>query len=93
VAANNLATYDWRSNPQIVTVLASAAREDPAATVRSACVYALARMGVATEPVMQTLNQLPNDNDPRVRQEVERALTRLMPAGETHVVQPASAQQ
>jgi hypothetical protein len=93
VAVNNLATCDWRTCPQVVPVLTSAAREDPAATVRSACVFALARMGVTTAPVIETLHELKNDNDPRVRQEVERALSRLAPAGETQPIQPAAARQ
>jgi hypothetical protein len=93
VAANNLATYDWRTCTQVVPVLTTAAREDPAATVRSACVYALARMGVTTEPVMQMLEQLKGDNDPRVRQEAERALSRLAPAGETQPILPTAARQ
>ena len=77
VAANNLASYDWRTSPQIVTVLATAAREDPAATVRCSCIFALARMGARSDVVVQSLNQLKGDNDPRVRQEADRALARM----------------
>ncbi len=76
-AANTLGTYDWRAHPEVVQVLLSAAQQDAAATVRSACVYSLAHMNAASEPVMSVLYGLRNDGDPRVRQEVDQALVRL----------------
>jgi hypothetical protein len=76
-AANNLATFDWRSNPLVVQALVTAAKEDPAATVRAGCAYNLGRMRVTTEPVLATLQQLTNDRDPRVRSDAEHALARL----------------
>jgi hypothetical protein len=76
-AANTLATYNWRNNPQILHVLLQAARQDPAATVRAGCVYNLASMNVATEPVLTTLQTLQNDPDPRVRHEVQQAYSRM----------------
>ena len=58
-------------------LLLQAAQQDPAATVRASCVYSLAHMNAASEPVVSTLYMLRNDGDPRVRQEVEQALVRL----------------
>lgn len=76
-ASNTLGTYDWRAHPEIVQLLLQAAQQDPAATVRASCVYSLAHMNAASEPVISTLYMLRNDADSRVRQEVEQALVRL----------------
>jgi hypothetical protein len=99
-AANNLATFDWRGNPQVVQALVTAAREDPAATVRAGCAYNLGRMRVATEPVLATLEQLKTDRDPRVRSDAEHALARLsaverpgVNAAARNPVQPVRATQ
>ncbi len=92
-AANNLATFDWRAYPVVVDALLSAAKEDPAASVRSGCVYNLARMQVKTEPVLALLRQLQSDRDPRVRTEAEHALVRLSPTrrAEPNAIQPVRA--
>lgn len=74
-AADSLTAVDWRSNPQVVQALLSSAREDSAATVRAGCVRCLVKMNVNTPPVLAALQGLKNDADPRVRQEVEQALT------------------
>jgi hypothetical protein len=76
-AAMALATIDWRTNPMVLAALTQAAREDPAATVRAACVNRLATMNAHTESVMATLRMLKNDKDERVRQEVDAALVVL----------------
>lgn len=76
-AAGNLATYNWRSHPQILNVLLQAARQDPAASVRAGCIYSLSRMNASTEPVMTTLQSLQTDPDPRVRHEVQQAVARM----------------
>lgn len=76
-AANSLATFDWRLHPEVVQALITSAQQDPAATVRAGCVYGLARMNAASEPVLAALQTLRNDGDNRVRQEVEQALIRL----------------
>ena len=52
-------------------------QQDPAATVRAACVYTLARMKAASEPVVNLFYTLRSDNDPRVRQEADQALARM----------------
>jgi hypothetical protein len=74
MAVEQLSRYDWRSQPQVVTELTNAAKNDPAATVRASCVHALAKMKVNTVPAVQTVQALKNDKDVRVRQEVEQAL-------------------
>lgn len=73
-ASNNLSTYDWRANPQVLQALVASAQHDPAGTVRANCVYSLGRMNAAVEPVLSTLQALRNDGDPRVRQEAEQVL-------------------
>jgi hypothetical protein len=94
-AASNLASFDCHSHPQVVQALLTAAKADPAATVRAGCVYSLSRMGVTSEPVRTLLQQLKSDTDPRVRHEADLALVRLAPAQqpgtERNAVQPASA--
>ena len=80
-AANNLATFDWRMQPQVVQALLMAARQDPAPTVRASCAYNLARLKVNGEPIRATLQQLKTDTDPRVRAEAEQALALLAPTG------------
>jgi hypothetical protein len=77
MAALNLTNQDWRSHPEIVQVLVTSARQDPAATVRAGCVHSLAQQNISTQPVLATMNALKNDPDPRVRQEVDQALDRL----------------
>jgi hypothetical protein len=76
-AADALSRVDWRTNPQVVPALVAAAREDPAATVRAACVRSLARMNANGVMVLEALQALKTDTDPRVRQEVEAALGHL----------------
>jgi hypothetical protein len=78
-AADNLATRDWHTSPAVVDTLVKAAQEDPAATVRAACVRGLARMEVNTVPVHNALQALQTDQDPRVRREVEQALAGFRP--------------
>jgi hypothetical protein len=76
-AATNLSTFDHRLYPHLTQVLMQAARQDAAATVRAAAVYSLSRMNVQSEAVLGTLQALRGDADPRVRQEVEQAYTRM----------------
>jgi hypothetical protein len=98
-AANNLGTFDWHRHPVIVEALVTAAREDPAATVRAGCAYTLGRMHVTSEPVRATLRHLKEDRDPRVRADAEKALARLtgdpapVPAADLNPVQPVRATQ
>jgi hypothetical protein len=90
-AAEALASMDWRTHPQVFDSLLTAAREDPAPTVRTTCVRCLAGMNLNSTLMAMTLQALKNDGDPRVRNEVEQALAKL-PASKTSAgVQPASA--
>jgi hypothetical protein len=92
-AADCLSRQDWRVQPQVVQALLTAAREDPAATVRAGCVRALAHMKVNILPVVGAVQALKADADPRVRQEVEEALPALGVAPQTQPdanVRPAS---
>ena len=57
--------------------LLTAAREDPAATVRASCVRCLAKMKANCPPALATLQSLKSDSDPRVQREVEQALSIL----------------
>jgi hypothetical protein len=86
-AADSLAMTDWRTHPQVVQALVTAAKEDPAATVRAGCVRCLAKMNVNTVPVVTAVQALRTDTDPRVRQEAEQALSKL--GASPSMVQPA----
>lgn len=88
-AAEALAGVDWHQSPQVVDALLLGAKEDPAATVRAGCVRSLARMNIHTSAVSATLQGLKADPDPRVRQDVEQALTHLgNPVDAAPAVQP-----
>jgi hypothetical protein len=76
-AAQSMASVDWRAHPQVVQALTTAAKEDPAATVRAGCVHSLAKMNANTAPVITVIRELKKDPDPRVRQVAEQALTTL----------------
>jgi hypothetical protein len=76
-AADQLAEVNWRLQPQVVHSLMKVAQEDPAATVRAACVRALGHMGANTVDVVQVVQSLKKDNDPRVRHEAEETLVNL----------------
>jgi hypothetical protein len=78
-AADRMAMLDWKTNEAAVQALVLGAREDPAATVRAACVRALARMKANTHPVVTAVQALRNDADPRVRHEAVEALAVLAP--------------
>jgi HEAT repeat protein len=90
LAVYQLGTCDWRSNPQVVQLLLTTAREDPAAMVRAAAVGTLGRMGVTTEAVQAACHQLKSDADPRVRQEAEQALIRCSGTNTGGGIQPVS---
>jgi hypothetical protein len=73
-AVEGLAASDWRHDPTIVPALVKAAREDPAATVRAACVRCLVKVNTGNRAVMAVVESLKADPDARVRQEVDIAL-------------------
>jgi hypothetical protein len=91
-AADQLAGVDWKANPIVVTALVQAAGEDPAAGVRASAVRSLAKMNANLVPVVNVLHTLRSDVDPRVQNEVDRALSKLEPNHTTDpAVQPAQA--
>jgi len=93
-AVEGLATLDWHVHPEVVQALVSAARQDPAATVRAACVHHLAKMQVRTALVMDVIQKSSADADPRVRLEADQALSAMhagqLPAMKTPVLPAAS---
>jgi hypothetical protein len=97
MAVINLSDYSARYFPQVVRALVTAAKDDPAPTVRAACVSGLMKMQANSPEVVGVLSHLRNDGDPRVRQEVDQALAVLAPgqapAAEMPNVQPAQAEQ
>jgi hypothetical protein len=89
-AATCLSKNDWRAHPEVVEALMTAARKDPAATVRAECVRCLAAMKVNSLPVMQTMSSMKDDSDPRVRKEVQHAIATLG-ASQNSAVMPTGA--
>jgi hypothetical protein len=96
-AADKLAEYDWRQQPQIVDAMMQSAKDDPAASVRAGCVHTLAKMNVNTPPVIATIRSLRSDPDQRVQREASDALAKLAPPSQVPTmlsdpaVQPAGA--
>jgi hypothetical protein len=92
-AADQLGKLDSRSNPIVVELMAQAAKNDLAASVRSACVRNLSKMNANTPVVAETLAAMQSDENPAVRDEVARAMSELriakQPAATTPAVQPA----
>jgi hypothetical protein len=76
-AAQNLATVDGWSNPDVVQALATAARSDQSPLVRASSVRALGKMRCNTMVVMNTVQSAKTDADSRVRHEAETALQHL----------------
>ena len=68
-AVQMLSQCNWHAEPEAVAAIVTAAKSDPAPTVRVSCVRALARMKVGTMPVYETLQELKTDKDARVRHE------------------------
>ena len=92
MAAESLANADWRSNPAVVSELLRSAREDPAPSVRSACVRCLVKMNVRSGVAVATLQSLKNDTDAQVREEARGALaaTGAEPPAPQNAVQTTS---
>jgi hypothetical protein len=76
-AAASLGKLSWRTHPEVVDVLLSVATRDTSATVRVECVHSLAEMDANMMAVMNALQILQSDRDPRVQREVSQALARL----------------
>jgi hypothetical protein len=80
-AAEQLSELDWHIQPMVVEILMKSAREDPASSVRAACVHALGHMKVNTPEAVTLVRDLRSDRDPTVRQEAETALNTLGDSG------------
>jgi hypothetical protein len=78
-AAIRLAELDWHKHSGVVEALVQAAKEDPAASVRSGCIHCLANMNAKLASVIAVLSALKGDSDPRVQHEASEALARLAP--------------
>lgn len=89
-AAESLAAADWKSHPEVVATLLTAANQDPAGTVRAECVHSLARMKVNTPQVISAIQVLKGDVDSRVRNEAAQALME-MGVSQTGTTVPAVA--
>ncbi|MGL4550641.1 MAG: HEAT repeat domain-containing protein [Gemmataceae bacterium] len=79
MAVDRLRLMDWKAEPEVLQGLTAAAKADPSPAVRLACVRALGHMKADTYPVIQTLEELKQDADARVREEslsASEALTR-----------------
>jgi hypothetical protein len=76
-AANSLAGYDPHTYPQAVSALTHAAAKDANSGVRAACINNLSRMTLSHEHATRLISAFRHETDPRVKQEVDRALARL----------------
>jgi hypothetical protein len=76
-AAEALASGNNCQNAQVVDALIATAKDDPAASVRSACVRCLVKMKVSTPSAVATMHGLKGDPDPRVRTAASEALASL----------------
>lgn len=74
MAADLLKRTDWKSEPEVLQGLTQAAQSDPSPVVRVACIRALGEMRADTAPVLQALEALRDDSDPRVKAESTAAL-------------------
>jgi hypothetical protein len=76
-AAERLASFDWRRQPQAVELLIERAKQDAAPSVRVECIRSLGRMTSDAPGVVETVRLCRFDADPRVRQEADDALAKL----------------
>jgi hypothetical protein len=74
MAAEALSGFPRQQDPTIVPALLHAATNDPASTVRAACVHGLVKMNANSSEVIGVLTNLKADPDLRVRREVHQAL-------------------
>lgn len=76
-AALKLAELDGNEHPVAIFGLLTAARHDPHAGMRVACIRALARMKAATPEVLTSLRPMTRDPDDWIRLETTKALAVL----------------
>jgi hypothetical protein len=74
MAAEVLSNWDSRREPSVIPALLHSATDDPAGTVRTACVHCLVKMRANSPEVVSVLLRLKADPDLRVRREAHQAL-------------------
>jgi len=79
-ATMELANRSLASNPEVVGALVLALQTDPAPAVRGSAARSLAKLGTTREEVVQALKNQRQDNDARVRLEVDNAILQLTSA-------------
>jgi hypothetical protein len=90
-AADKLSTCKWQTHPHVVQALVQSIKDDPAPSVRAACIRSLARMDASTPVVLAALEAGKLDPEESVRREAEQALASLTPSRPTTGVQPVGA--
>jgi len=79
-ATMELANRSFAGNPEVVGALVLALQTDPAPAVRGSAARSLAKLGASREEVVQALKNQRQDNDARVRLEVDNAILQLTSA-------------
>jgi len=94
MAAEALSEFHQQQDPTVVPALLRAAADDPAGTVRAACVHGLVKMNANSSEVVGVLMNLKADPDHRVRHEVHQALVSfglVKPEPENEMIHQISA--
>lgn len=73
-AADELSKLPAQQHPEAVATLALAAKTDPAGVVRAGCVRALEKMGARSASIVDVIQSLQSDKDPRARLAASQAL-------------------
>jgi hypothetical protein len=90
-AADQLGGPEWRGNPVVVEMLLQSAKNDPAPTVREACVRNLGRSHGMLPNVIEALNAAQKDENEGVRNEATKTLSKLQGGtAPRSPIQPAS---
>jgi hypothetical protein len=79
-AAEKLSALDCKQNEAAVQTLTQVLHDDPAPSVRAACIRSLARMKADSYAVVSAIQSAKKDADARVCNEAEEALAVLAPA-------------
>ena len=93
-AAESLAAlHGSQAQPEVVQGLVTAAKEDPAPSVRACCVRSIVQLRINTMPAVAVVQGLKDDPDPRVRREVEQALPVLTARNRCRLTPPCAARR
>lgn len=76
-AAEALLGVDLKQHPNVIQALVTAAKTDPAATVRVCCLRALVKLNANTPSVLSLVDELEKDRDIRVSSEAQWARRQL----------------